>query len=101
MHQQNGAWILQLELLEGVHDYKYIVDGEWLCDMQKETRTDDKGNVNNSVIISNSSEYIETSDIYVPRYILNYYHSICNAKNASFYLSRNEDTFCILRDLKS
>ncbi|XP_074272515.1 phosphoglucan phosphatase DSP4, amyloplastic [Silene latifolia] len=42
------AWILQRELPEGRYEYKYVVDGEWVCN-EHELITPPNDNVNNYV----------------------------------------------------
>ena len=47
----NGEWITTLKMAPGVHYYKYVVDGEWMHNPNKECHEDEKGNINNVVRI--------------------------------------------------
>jgi len=44
-------WVASLELPPGSHTYKFIVDGEWLHDPSRPSREDEKGNVNNVILV--------------------------------------------------
>jgi len=47
--KDSSEWKLTVKLPPGVYTYKFIVDGVWCYDMQKETTRDADGNVNNVV----------------------------------------------------
>ncbi|KAL9224832.1 hypothetical protein vseg_000829 [Gypsophila vaccaria] len=48
--EAQDAWILQRELPEGRYEYKYVVDGEWVCnESELVTPPNDDGQVNNYV----------------------------------------------------
>ncbi|KAI3458898.1 hypothetical protein Pfo_015561 [Paulownia fortunei] len=48
--EEQGLWILHRELPEGHYEYKYIVDGEWMCNKYELVTTPNKdGHVNNYV----------------------------------------------------
>ena len=48
---QGSGWSRSLDLPPGLHQYKYIVDGEWLHDPSKPCQEDGKGNVNNVISV--------------------------------------------------
>jgi hypothetical protein len=53
-----GGWILPLYLSEGIHDYKFIVDGEWITDpANKMLRPDGKGNFNSLIGIGEAHSF--------------------------------------------
>ncbi|GMY09333.1 Phosphoglucan phosphatase DSP4, amyloplastic [Fagus crenata] len=48
--EEQGLWILSRELAEGSYEYKYIVDGEWMCNNNELIASVNKdGHVNNYV----------------------------------------------------
>lgn len=48
--EERGLWVLSRELPEGSYEYKYIVDGEWMCNNYELVTSDNKdGHVNNYV----------------------------------------------------
>ncbi|KAL3630095.1 Phosphoglucan phosphatase DSP4, chloroplastic [Castilleja foliolosa] len=48
--KEQGLWVLYRELPEGHYEYKYIVDGKWMCNKYELVTSSDKdGNVNNYV----------------------------------------------------
>ncbi|KAK9714375.1 hypothetical protein RND81_06G089600 [Saponaria officinalis] len=50
--KEQDAWILHRELPEGRYEYKYIVDGEWVCNKSElMTPPNDDGQVNNYVVV--------------------------------------------------
>ncbi|KAK9283915.1 hypothetical protein L1049_012170 [Liquidambar formosana] len=49
-----GLWTLKRELPEGRYEYKYIVDGEWMCNKHElVSSANDDGHVNNYVEVFN------------------------------------------------
>ncbi|KAA8534487.1 hypothetical protein F0562_032004 [Nyssa sinensis] len=47
---EQGLWILERELPEGHYEYKYVVDGEWLCNKYElMTPSNKDGHVNNYI----------------------------------------------------
>lgn len=48
-----GYFELGLELPKGVHQFKFIVDGKWICSKHHPTCKDEKGNVNNILDTTN------------------------------------------------
>ncbi|EEC74354.1 hypothetical protein OsI_09663 [Oryza sativa Indica Group] len=49
-NKEKRAWYLERELPEGRYEYKYIVDGKWVCnDNEKKTKANADGHVNNYV----------------------------------------------------
>ncbi|KAJ0045123.1 hypothetical protein Pint_05933 [Pistacia integerrima] len=51
-NEKQGLWIMEKELPEGHYEYKYIVDGEWLCNKDEQSTYPNKdGHVNNYVDI--------------------------------------------------
>jgi len=46
-----SQWATTLELPPGSHSYKFIVDGEWLHDPSRPSQKDEKGNVNNVILV--------------------------------------------------
>ncbi|CAK9161149.1 unnamed protein product [Ilex paraguariensis] len=59
--EEQGLWIVRRELPEGCYEYKYVVDGEWICNKHELVTPPNKdGHVNNYVqIISDSPNTIE------------------------------------------
>ncbi|XP_044462724.1 phosphoglucan phosphatase DSP4, amyloplastic isoform X2 [Mangifera indica] len=48
--EKQGLWIMNKELPEGHYEYKYIVDGKWLCNNDEQRTSPNKdGHVNNYV----------------------------------------------------
>lgn len=45
----DGKWRVALWLAPGKYHYKFVVDGQWLCDLGKPTVTDEEGNLNNVI----------------------------------------------------
>ncbi|KAL8171033.1 hypothetical protein V2J09_022837 [Rumex salicifolius] len=53
LDKDKGVWVLKKELPEGKYEYKYVVDGEWLCNNNEPLTTPNKeGNVNNFVQVA-------------------------------------------------
>ncbi|CAA3010173.1 phosphoglucan phosphatase DSP4, amyloplastic [Olea europaea subsp. europaea] len=51
--EEQGIWILHRELPEGQYEYKYIIDGEWMCNKYELVTSPNKdGHVNNYVKVS-------------------------------------------------
>ena len=50
-YSKSGEWITTLKMAPGVHYYKYVVDGEWMHNPNKECHEDAEGNINNVVRI--------------------------------------------------
>ncbi|EYU39691.1 hypothetical protein ABFS82_06G181500 [Erythranthe guttata] len=49
-NEEEGAWILHRNLPEGHYEYKYIVNGEWVCNVDELiTNPNNDGHVNNYV----------------------------------------------------
>lgn len=46
-----NQFTIALNLKPGEYQYKYVVDGQWTCDFQSNTTTDDSGNVNNVISV--------------------------------------------------
>uniref|UniRef100_A0A7C9CH39 Dual specificity protein phosphatase 4 n=2 Tax=Opuntia streptacantha TaxID=393608 RepID=A0A7C9CH39_OPUST len=47
-----GSWILNRELPEGHYEYKYVVDGEWVCNKNEAvTSPNQDGHINNYVLV--------------------------------------------------
>ncbi|GJN09363.1 hypothetical protein PR202_ga27364 [Eleusine coracana subsp. coracana] len=52
-NEEKGAWLLETELPEGRYEYKYIVDGKWLCNENEQiTKPNADGHVNNFIQVS-------------------------------------------------
>ncbi|KAL8130495.1 hypothetical protein V2J09_019650 [Rumex salicifolius] len=50
LNKEKGVWILERELPEGQYEYKYIIDGEWLCNEDEPlTTVNQDGHINNYV----------------------------------------------------
>jgi len=47
----NGIWSKSVNLPDGTHSYKFIVDGKWCFDVLKDTQKDATGNVNNVITL--------------------------------------------------
>jgi protein-tyrosine phosphatase len=56
--KERGAWVLQKELPEGYYEYKYIIDGQWMCNEHEPlTWMNKDGFVNNYVqVLDDSSD---------------------------------------------
>ena len=50
-NQEDDTWMLSLNLKPGTYQYKYIIDGDWIHDPSKRWIEDDKGNVNNVIVV--------------------------------------------------
>ncbi|XP_047337227.1 phosphoglucan phosphatase DSP4, amyloplastic isoform X2 [Impatiens glandulifera] len=51
--EKQKSWVLKRELAEGRYEYKYIIDGEWVCNLSElVTNADKDGNVNNYLQVS-------------------------------------------------
>lgn len=56
LEEEQGAWTLRRELPEGHYEYKYIVDGEWVCNKYDlMTHPNKDGHVNNYINVLDSS----------------------------------------------
>ncbi|XP_074586878.1 phosphoglucan phosphatase DSP4, amyloplastic-like [Curcuma longa] len=63
-NKDQGVWILEKELPEGRYEYKYIVDGEWMCNEHELlTLANSKGQVNNYVEIFNRDMSTEAMNL--------------------------------------
>ncbi|KAL6645381.1 hypothetical protein ACP70R_016989 [Stipagrostis hirtigluma subsp. patula] len=52
-NEEKGAWFLERELPEGRYEYKYVVDGKWLCNQHENlTEQNADGHVNNFVQVT-------------------------------------------------
>jgi len=51
----DGVWETKVDLEPGVYRYKFVVDGEWIHDPTKETEEDEKGHINNVVVVEDRS----------------------------------------------
>mmetsp|Transcript_45330 Transcript_45330/g.111184 ORF Transcript_45330/g.111184 Transcript_45330/m.111184 type:complete len:253 (+) Transcript_45330:63-821(+) len=47
----DGVWTAAVDLSPGEYVYKFVVDGEWMYDIGMPSTTDDKGNVNNVIVV--------------------------------------------------
>ena len=47
----NNTWNISLNLKPGKHYYKYIIDGNWQINIKEKTEKDEKGIINNYIII--------------------------------------------------
>ncbi|OEL13605.1 Phosphoglucan phosphatase DSP4, amyloplastic [Dichanthelium oligosanthes] len=62
--KEKGAWFLEKELPEGRYEYKYIVDGKWLCnEHEKITKPNADGHVNNYVQVSRDGTSDEEKEL--------------------------------------
>ncbi|XP_020572379.1 phosphoglucan phosphatase DSP4, amyloplastic [Phalaenopsis equestris] len=51
-NSSEGVWLLERDLPEGLYEYKYIVDGEWICNTSElMTSPQGDGHVNNYVCV--------------------------------------------------
>lgn len=51
-NQDKGLWVLERELPEGQYEYKYVIDGEWLCNEDEPLTTINiDGHINNYVLV--------------------------------------------------
>lgn len=53
MRQEEGTWVLHIDLNAGKHWYKFIVDGNWMVDPENPLREQDRDGHLNSVLIVN------------------------------------------------
>jgi len=58
MRNENGTWIEDLKLNQGVHQFKFIVDGMWRYDAGKPIVDDSYGNINNIVSVGKTENII-------------------------------------------
>lgn len=50
---KNGAWKLKLPLVPGRHEYRFVVDGEWISDpAAAESVANPHGSTNSIIIVS-------------------------------------------------
>ncbi|KAG0553214.1 hypothetical protein BDA96_01G575500 [Sorghum bicolor] len=62
--EERGAWFLEKELPEGRYEYKYIVDGKWLCNEHEMlTKPNADGHVNNYVQVSRDGTSDEEKEL--------------------------------------
>ncbi|XP_062217096.1 phosphoglucan phosphatase DSP4, amyloplastic-like isoform X2 [Phragmites australis] len=62
--EEKGAWYLEKELPEGRYEYKYIVDGKWLCNENENiTKPNADGHVNNYVQVSRDGTSDEEKEL--------------------------------------
>ena len=47
----NNIWNISLNLKSGKYYYKYIIDGNWQINIKEKTEKDEKGIINNYIII--------------------------------------------------
>jgi len=52
MHRERAEWVCKLHVAPGFHQFKFIIDGSWIYDESLLTITDNFGNINNTVEIS-------------------------------------------------
>ena len=45
-------WFITIHLQKGKYNYKYIVDGQWMCNETEKMVKGDKGEINNEIIVS-------------------------------------------------
>uniref|UniRef100_A0A0D9VNE9 Dual specificity protein phosphatase 4 n=1 Tax=Leersia perrieri TaxID=77586 RepID=A0A0D9VNE9_9ORYZ len=63
-NKEKGAWFLERELPEGRYEYKYIVDGKWVCnENEKKTKANADGHVNNYIQISRDGTSVEEKEL--------------------------------------
>lgn len=59
LQRKEGAWYLDVYLLPGTYEYKFIADGRWFLDPNNpETRMDAEGNTNSVLNIGEASTFI-------------------------------------------
>ncbi|XP_062156171.1 phosphoglucan phosphatase DSP4, amyloplastic [Alnus glutinosa] len=61
--EEQGLWILSKEMLEGRYEYKYVVDGEWMCSEDELlTSVNQDGHVNNYVqVVDDDAESLRAN----------------------------------------
>ncbi|TNJ28220.1 5'-AMP-activated protein kinase, beta-1 subunit [Giardia muris] len=57
-----GIWFAVLYLPPGVYQYKFIVDGNWVCAQDQPQCRDSDGNLNNVIHISHSGHLMEPAN---------------------------------------
>ncbi|XP_042395298.1 phosphoglucan phosphatase DSP4, amyloplastic-like isoform X2 [Zingiber officinale] len=63
-NEEQGVWILEKELNEGHYEYKYIIDGQWMCNENElMTFPNSDGHVNNYVEIVKRDMSTEAMDL--------------------------------------
>lgn len=56
-----GNWVIVKELGPGMHEYKFVVDGNWLADPENpDTQSDPYGGVNSVVTVDDNGQLIAT-----------------------------------------
>ncbi|CAH9097571.1 unnamed protein product [Cuscuta epithymum] len=61
---EQGSWTLHREFPEGIYEYKYIVDGEWVCNNSEPITSPNKdGNVNNYVKVLDNNRDSTSAEI--------------------------------------
>jgi len=62
--KEKGAWFLEKVLPEGRYEYKYIVDGKWVCNEHENiTKPNADGHVNNYVQVSRDGTSDEEKEL--------------------------------------
>lgn len=54
-HKGGSRYEVEIRLTQGKYYYKYIVNGQWRHSMSSPTERDDKGNVNNVIIVGDTA----------------------------------------------
>ena len=63
MEKYKGEWKVAMYLEEGLHTYKFIVDGEWILDPENpSTRNDGAGNTNSALALG--KKYLFSTDAF-------------------------------------
>ncbi|GIQ82733.1 hypothetical protein KIPB_003924, partial [Kipferlia bialata] len=66
MTPTEAGWTLSVELEEGLHPYKYHVDGEWVHDPTMPSYTDTEGPINNYVRVLPDSPPLDLTPVPLP-----------------------------------
>lgn len=63
MKSDRGGWTLTLDLPPGIHEYKFIVDGEWMHDPQNELLIENQHHTFNSILLIGQMVQFHLSDL--------------------------------------
>jgi len=57
----NGFWEVRIDVTPGRHQYKFILDGEWIHDESKHSVDNDQGSRNNSLVVFRGANVTEVA----------------------------------------
>ena len=69
-------WALKLDLSPGEYEFKFVVDGNWVCDELLPTKTNEEGSKNNVITVEGKSlfkfVFNSVKNLDQSRYLLTY-----------------------------